>query len=147
MNCSNGEGGGLFIFVVHFVEVLVEERRVVDAVQPVRRIVLRENNRILVDAREISAVFHKLLTNCLIYNINSVAITNKMQLGNGNLLFHSTLKAQHVSRVMSLIIRNFNCIYSFWFTYACGDRPWCRLSGNWLSQMQLSNGIYYSTVH
>jgi len=40
MYCSNGEGGGLFVFVVHFVEVLVEERRMVNAVQPVRRIVL-----------------------------------------------------------------------------------------------------------
>ena len=25
-----------------------------------------------------------------------------------------------------------HCTCSFWFTYACGDRPWCRLSGNWL---------------
>ena len=24
---------------------------------------------------------------------------------------------------MWLIIRNLNCICSFWFTYACGDRP------------------------
>jgi hypothetical protein len=71
MNCSNGEGGGLLIFVVQFVEVLVEERRMVDAMQPVRHIVLRKNNRILVDAREISAVFHKLSTHCLIYNIKS----------------------------------------------------------------------------
>ena len=31
---------------------------------------------------------------------------------------------------MSLIIRNLNCICSLWFTYARGDRPWCRLSGN-----------------
>jgi len=28
---------------------------------------------------------------------------------------------------MSLIIRNLNCTCSYWFTYACGDRPWCRL--------------------
>jgi hypothetical protein len=49
MNCRNGEGGGLFVFVVQFVEVLVEERRMVDAVQPVRNIVLRVNNRIQVD--------------------------------------------------------------------------------------------------
>jgi hypothetical protein len=42
MNCRNGESGGLFVFVVHFVEVLVEKRRMVDAVQPVRHIVLRE---------------------------------------------------------------------------------------------------------
>jgi len=67
-NCSNGEGGGLFVFVVHFVEVLLEERRMVDAVQTVRHIVLKENNRILVDVGEILAVFHKLLTNCLIFN-------------------------------------------------------------------------------
>ena len=40
-----------------------------------------------------------------------------------NLLFHSTLKAQHVSSDMSLIIRSPNCIYSLWFTYVCGDRP------------------------
>jgi len=60
-----------------------------------------------------------------------VAISNKMQLSNGILLFHSTLIVQHVSSIMSLIIRNLNCICSFWFTYACGDRPWCRLSGNW----------------
>jgi len=69
MYCSNGEGGGLFVFVVHFVEVLVEERRMVNAVQPVRRIVLRKNNGILVDAGEISAVCHKLFTHCLIQNI------------------------------------------------------------------------------
>jgi hypothetical protein len=50
MNCSNGEGGGLFVFVVQFVEVLVEEWRMVDAVQPVSSIVLRENSRILFDA-------------------------------------------------------------------------------------------------
>jgi hypothetical protein len=56
MNCRNGECGGLFVFVVHFVEVLVEEWRMVHAVQPVRHIVLRENNRILVDPGEISAV-------------------------------------------------------------------------------------------
>jgi len=61
-----------------------------------------------------------------------VAIINKMQLSNGILVFHSTLIVQHVSSVMSLIIRNLNCICSFWFTYARGDRPWCRLSGNWL---------------
>ena len=66
MNCRHGEGGGLFVFVVQFVEVLVEERRMVNAVQPVRQIVLRENNRILVDPGEISAVCHKLLTHCLI---------------------------------------------------------------------------------
>jgi len=66
MNCSNGEGGGLFVFVVQFVEVLVEERCMVDAVQPVRHIILRENNRMLIDAGEISAVCHKLLTHCLI---------------------------------------------------------------------------------
>ena len=60
-----------------------------------------------------------------------VAITNKMQRSNGILLFHSTLIVQHVSSVMSLIIRNLNSICSFWFTYACGDRPLCRLSGNW----------------
>ena len=66
VNCSNGEGGGLLVFVVHFVEVLVEERNMVHAVQPVRHIVLRENNRILVDAGEISAFCHKLLNHCLI---------------------------------------------------------------------------------
>ena len=66
---------------------------------------------------------------CIVVRL--VAITNKMQLSNGILLFHSTLTVQHVSSVMSLIIRNLNCICSFWFTYACGDRPWCRLSGNW----------------
>ena len=42
MNCSNGECSRLFVFVVQFVEVLVEEGRMVDAVQPVRRIILRE---------------------------------------------------------------------------------------------------------
>jgi len=58
-----------------------------------------------------------------------VAITNKMQLSNGIFLFHSTLIVQHVSSVMSLIIRNLNCICSFWFTYACGDRLWtCRVN-------------------
>jgi len=46
-----------------------------------------------------------------------VAITNKMQLSNGILLLHSALIVQHVSSVMSLIIRNLNCICSFWFTY------------------------------
>ena len=65
---------------------------------------------------------------CIVVQL--VAITNKMQLSNGILLFHSTLTVQHVSSVMSLIIRNLNCICSFWFTYAFGDRPWCRLSGN-----------------
>jgi hypothetical protein len=71
MNCRNGEGGRLFVFVVQFVEVLVEERCMVDAVQPVRHIVLRENNRIWVDAGKISSVCHKLLTHCLIYDIKS----------------------------------------------------------------------------
>jgi len=33
------------------------------------------------------------------------------------------LIGQHVSSVLSLIIRNLNCICSFWFTYACVDRP------------------------
>jgi len=66
MNCRNGESGGLFVFVVQFVEVLVEERRMVHTVQPVCHIVLRENNRILFDAGEISAVCHKVLTQCLI---------------------------------------------------------------------------------
>ena len=61
-----------------------------------------------------------------------VAITNEMQLSKGILLFHSTLTVQHVSSVMSLIIRNLNCTCSYWFTYACGDRPWCRLIGNWV---------------
>jgi hypothetical protein len=42
--------------VVQFVEVLVEEWRMVDAVQPVRGIVLRENNGIQVDVGETSAV-------------------------------------------------------------------------------------------
>jgi len=42
-----------------------------------------------------------------------IAITNKMQLSNGILLFHSTLIVQHVSSVMSLIIRNLNCICRF----------------------------------
>jgi len=46
-----------------------------------------------------------------------------MQLSNGILLFHSTLIVQHVSSFMWLIIRNLNCICSFWFTYVCGDRP------------------------
>jgi hypothetical protein len=62
MNCRNGEGCGLFVFVVKFVEVLVEEWRMVHAVQPVSHIVLRKNNRILVGAGGISAVCHKLLT-------------------------------------------------------------------------------------
>jgi len=40
-----------------------------------------------------------------------------MQLGNG--IYYSTcsLKAQHVSSGMSLIIRSSNCICSFWFTH------------------------------
>jgi hypothetical protein len=42
MNCRDGEGGRLFVFMVQFVEVLVQERRMVDAVQPVRNIVLRK---------------------------------------------------------------------------------------------------------
>ena len=40
-----------------------------------------------------------------------------------NLLFHRSLKAQHVSIGTPLIIRSSNCICSLWFTYACGDRP------------------------
>jgi len=46
-----------------------------------------------------------------------------MKLGNG--IYYSTcsLKAQHVSSGTSLIIRSSNFICSFWFTYACGDRP------------------------
>jgi len=52
-----------------------------------------------------------------------------MQLGNG--IYYSTcsLKAQHVSSGMSLIIRSSNCICSLWFTYVCGDRPKSSLSG------------------
>ena len=42
-----------------------------------------------------------------------VAITNKMQLSNGILLFHSTLIVQHVSSVRSLIIRNLIYIHHF----------------------------------
>jgi len=46
-----------------------------------------------------------------------------MQLGNG--IYYSTcsLKAQHVSSGMSLIIRSPNCICSLWFTYVYGDHP------------------------
>ena len=40
-----------------------------------------------------------------------------------NLLFHRSLKAEHVSSGIPLIIRRSNCICSLWFTYACGDRP------------------------
>ena len=44
-----------------------------------------------------------------------------MQLGNG--IYYSTcsLKAQHVSSSMSLIVRSSNCICSLWFTYVCGE--------------------------
>jgi len=49
-----------------------------------------------------------------------------MQLSNGILLFHSTLIVQHVSSVMSLIIRNLNCICSFWFTYCNKVKKICR---------------------
>jgi hypothetical protein len=34
-----------------------------------------------------------------------------------NLLFHRSLKAQHVSSGIPLIIRSSNCICSLWFTY------------------------------
>ena len=37
-----------------------------------------------------------------------------------NLLFHRSLKAQHVSSGIPLIIRSSNCICSLWFTYAYG---------------------------
>jgi hypothetical protein len=40
-----------------------------------------------------------------------------------NLLFHRSLKAQHVSSGIPLIIRSSNCTCSLWFTYECGDRP------------------------
>jgi len=39
------------------------------------------------------------------------------------LLFRSSLKAQHVSSGTPLIIRSSSCIYNLWFTYACGDWP------------------------
>src|SRR5215475_11656518 len=35
------------------------------------------------------------------------------------LLFHLSLKAQHVSSGTPLIIRSSNCICSLWFTYVC----------------------------
>jgi hypothetical protein len=60
MNCRNGERCGLFVFVVQFVEVLVEEWRMVHAVQPVCSIVLKENNIILITAEEISFVLCSL---------------------------------------------------------------------------------------
>lgn len=45
MNRSHGEHSRLFVFVVHLVEVLVEEGRVIGAVDPVRDVVLvQENN-------------------------------------------------------------------------------------------------------
>ena len=40
-----------------------------------------------------------------------------------NLLFHLSLKVQHVSSGTPLIIRSSNCICSLWFTHACDDRP------------------------
>ena len=58
-----------------------------------------------------------------VHRSNLVVITNKMQLGNGTILFLSLLQAQHVSSGMSLIIRSPNRICSLWFTYACGERP------------------------
>ena len=38
---------------------------------------------------------------------------------------------------MSLIIRNLNCTCRYWFTYACGDRPWCRLRFLMMSDITL----------
>jgi len=38
-------------------------------------------------------------------------------------LIRRSLKAQHVSSGIPLIIRSSNWICSLWFTYACGDRP------------------------
>jgi len=46
-----------------------------------------------------------------------------MQLDNGIYYFTCSLKAQHVSSGMSLIIKSSNCICSLRFTYACDDRP------------------------
>ena len=42
MDCSDGEGSGLLVGVVQFVEVLVQEGHVVDAVVPVRDVVLHD---------------------------------------------------------------------------------------------------------
>ena len=69
-----------------------------------------------------------------------------MQLGNG--IYYSTcsLKAQHVSSGMSLIIRSSNCICSLWFTYVCGDRPKSSLSGYQAASFWLFI-LSYTTMH
>jgi hypothetical protein len=53
-----------------------------------------------------------------------------MQLGYGIFIIPLTSIVQHVSSVMSLIIRNLNCIRASGLKNTCGDRSWCRLSGN-----------------
>ena len=63
-----------------------------------------------------------------------VAITDKMQLSNGILLFHSTLIVQHVSSVMSLIIRNINCICS---SYGTTRSPQAYVNQNLQIQLRL----------
>lgn len=44
MNGSHRECGGLLIFMVHFVKMFVEKRCVVDAMGPIRRVIL-ENQK------------------------------------------------------------------------------------------------------
>lgn len=51
MNGGSGECCGLLVLVVQFVEVLVQERRVIYAVQPVRRIVLKKSNRTMLNSK------------------------------------------------------------------------------------------------
>jgi hypothetical protein len=47
MNGSHRKSGRLLVSVVQFVEVFVEERRVVDAMVPVRQIILKAITSIL----------------------------------------------------------------------------------------------------
>jgi hypothetical protein len=60
MDCRNRKCCGLLVFVVQFVKVLVEERRMVDSMKPVSPIVLekRKKNRRLITIRSYFLAIH-----------------------------------------------------------------------------------------
>jgi hypothetical protein len=60
MDCRNRKCCGLLVFVVQFVKVLVEERRMVDSVKPVSPIVLKERkkNRRVITVRTFFLAIH-----------------------------------------------------------------------------------------